>query len=149
MKNKFLIPLLLSICLCFPLSAETVSKKDSELTAIEQKMKKAETSSEMKKASGEYYAYWDRKMNSLYTRLARNYKKETNEKRFKALKESQLAWIKYRDLDTKIYSSDPDFVGSATSLEETIHLADLTRQRCEILQTLLSEFSEGRENSLS
>lgn len=78
-------------------------------------------------------ARWDRKLNDDYTKLMSVYAEHDRTK----LKELQLAWIKFRDLNCS-FDNDPVANGSEQDLFQTMCLLKMTQDRVSDLESYLT-----------
>lgn len=98
--------------------------------------KDPQTQLAMNVCAGKDYEREDARLNKTYKELVAKLEKDRREK----LKEIQLAWIKYRDLQCDFDSSNYEG-GSMYSMVRSSCLSQMTKQRSKDLKAMLEEAS--------
>jgi uncharacterized protein YecT (DUF1311 family) len=93
------------------------------------------------KACGDYNQA-DREMNQVYQTILRDYAK--NRAFITALRKAQLAWIHYRDAHlNSIFPGDRSQYGSINTMCRCNDLAELTKERTQVLNRWFEGIEEG------
>jgi uncharacterized protein YecT (DUF1311 family) len=120
MKRKVLCALLVSLCAAVTVWAGARAQKERQIQPCESRGSQAEASA----CAHEEYKAADAELNKIYGRLAGVLDAEDKA----ALKESELAWIKYRDT-TCVFESSQYKGGTMRPMIESFCLARVTKAR--------------------
>jgi uncharacterized protein YecT (DUF1311 family) len=118
MKRRFLCALLATLCMAAAVAAKT--QKERQIQPCESKGSQAEAS----RCAYEEYKTADAELNRIYGRLAGVLDAEDKA----ALKDSELAWIKYRD-STCVFESSQYKGGTMRPMIESFCLTRVTKAR--------------------
>jgi len=134
---------LLIVCNSYALDAE--HPIDVELNACLAKEENMSTAG-MANCAIKAIDSWDKEMNIVYNALMKKLDKNAKEK----LKASQLAWLKYRDLEYKnIYSIHSKLQGTMFIPVRHQNVFEITKHRALELNSYLSLFKDGNGKSMS
>ena len=139
MKNIKVCILAAILCSClFSVTARTVSAHPID-TALKEKMDADSTTSGMIEACQWAVQEWDKLLNENYKTLMTKLDKENQE----LLRASQLAWIKYRDLEFKFnYNFWGGFDGTMYRPFPSIFQANFVRERALELGSYLKDLKD-------
>ena len=103
----------------------------------------AQTQLEMNDQARENYQKIDTELNSVYTKILKEYKSDTTF--IKNLKIAQNIWLKFRDAEMKMKYPDrePGYYGSIQPVCWYNYLEKLTKNRTEELKIWLTGIKEG------
>ena len=103
----------------------------------------AQTQLEMNDQARENYQKIDTELNSVYTKILKEYKSDTTF--IKNLKIAQNIWLKFRDAEMKMKYPDrePGYYGSIQPVCWYNYLEKLTKKRTEELKIWLTGIKEG------
>lgn len=130
---------LLLICACLGVGFAAVSLVQS---ADASSHAKAQTQQDINDQACSDYKKADREMNQAYQTILRDYSKDRGF--VVAMRKAQLAWIRYRDAHlNSIFPGDRSQYGSVNPMCRCNELAELTKQRTQILNRWVEGIAEG------
>jgi uncharacterized protein YecT (DUF1311 family) len=129
----------LLICVWLGLAFVTISSLKS---ADASSHANAQTQQEMNDQACNDYKQADREMNQAYQAIVRDYRKDRGF--VAALRKAQLAWIRYRDAHlNSIFPGDRSQYGSINTMCRCNDLAELTKERTQVLNRWVAGIEEG------
>ncbi|HEV7681871.1 MAG TPA: lysozyme inhibitor LprI family protein [Pyrinomonadaceae bacterium] len=103
---------------------------------------KGQTQQEINDQACSDYKQADREMNQAYQTILQDYRKDRGF--VAALRKAQLAWIRYRDAHlNSIFPGDRSQYGSINTMCRCNDLAELTKERTQVLNRWVAGIAEG------
>lgn len=102
----------------------------------------AQNQMQLNKEACDEFKKSDAEMNAVYLRIRRDYRQ--NREFIAALKQAQLAWIRFRDAHlASLFPGDASQYGSINTMCRCTNLAEITKARTQVLNQWVEGIEEG------